>query len=218
MLILLRLLDHYILKPNKAYNREELAVLKQELVQGSVEAYSTIYRYFYNRLFRYAIQICEQAPLAEDVLQDFFTYLAEHYRKLRKVNNLEVYLFQSIKRNVVARLSREKQHRLARDRYQWRTEPLRDTYEPPPDQLLIGREEGLRRQELIRGEMAKLPDHQREILYLRYYEDLSYEEICQIVGLSNQVARNYAGRAIRKLKEALLNTACLITGLLVWMG
>lgn len=195
------------MKPDKPISKEELAVLIQELSQGSVKAYSTVYRLYYNRLFRYALQICEREDLAEDTLQDFFTYLAENCRKLRKVNNLEVYLFQSIKRNLFARLSREKQGRQARDRYWRRTTPTEDQFIPPPDQSVIAREESNQRQQLLRGELAKLPEHQREILYLRYYEELGYDDICQILGVSNQVARNYASRAIKQLKMALLNLA-----------
>lgn len=161
------------------------------------------------------MQVCDRPELVEDVLQDLFAYLAENCGKLRKVSNFEVYLFLSVKRNLLSRLSREKQSRQAKERYWQRTAPVKERFAEAPDEQVIAEEELNRRQHVLQGELAKLPDHQREILYLRYFEELSYEEICQILGLSNQVARNYASRAIRKLKEALLNTAWLI-GLLMW--
>lgn len=193
------------MKPNKPISEEALAALVKELSLGNVQAYSTIYRLYYARLFRYAMQIYPHKAFVEDVLQDFFTYLAEHCRKMRKVSNFEVYLFQSVKRNLYARLSRQQQSDRTRERYQRRMIPLQDQQEAPPDEQLIAEETAANRRERLRAAMANLPDHQREILYLRYFEEMSYPEICQILDLNYQVARNYASRAIRQLKNALWN-------------
>jgi RNA polymerase sigma-70 factor (ECF subfamily) len=81
----------------------------------------------------------------------------------------------------------------------------------PPDEQLIAKEEAARRSEYLRAAMAELPDHQREILYLRYYEEMSYKDICQILDINHQVARNYASRAIKQLKKVLWNTELLFS-------
>ncbi|WP_170110184.1 RNA polymerase sigma factor [Flavilitoribacter nigricans] len=193
------------MKPNKTIDKKELDALVKALSQGSVAAYSTIYRLYYPRLYRYGLQISRDPAFVEDILQDLFTYLAENCRKLRRVSNFEVYLFQSVKRNIFTRLAREQQSRNSRDRYRQRTEPLEDQFAPAPDEALIADESAARRSARLRAAMAELPDHQREILYLRYFEEMSYQEICQILDLNHQVARNYTSRAIRQLKKALLN-------------
>lgn len=162
------------------------------------------------------MQIYPHKAFVEDVLQDFFTYLAEHCRKIRKVSNFEVYLFQSVKRNLYARLGRQKQSNRSRDRYQQRMTPLIEQEVSPPDEQLIEAETVAQRREQLRTAMADLPDHQREILYLRYFEEMSYHEICQILDLNYQVARNYASRAIRQLKKALWNTELIFSVFLMF--
>lgn len=199
------------MKPNKTSRSLDLDQLVADLSQGSVEAYSAIYRHYYPRLYRYALQIYPHVPLVEDVLQDFFTYLAEHCRKLKKVSNFEVYLFQSVKRNLFARLSRQQRSRQSQDRYHARTEPLLDQTAPAADQQLLDRESTERRRQSLENAMASLPEHQREILYLRYFEEMSYQEICDILDVNHQVARNYTSRAIRQLKKALWNKELLFS-------
>lgn len=200
-----------MLKPDKPISEAELTSLTRALSEGSVEAYSTIYRLYYPRLYRYGVQVYHHPAFVEDVLQDFFTYLADNCRKVRKVSNLEVYLFQSVKRNIFARLSRQQQSKRSQDRYQLRMEPLEDQEVTPPDEQLIAEETAARRSDYLREAMAELPDHQREILYLRYYEEMSYKDICQILDINHQVARNYASRAIKQLKKALWNTELLFS-------
>lgn len=200
-----------MLKPDKPISEAELTSLTRALSEGSVEAYSTIYRLYYPRLYRYGLQFYHHPAFVEDVLQDFFTYLADNCRKVRKVSNLEVYLFQSVKRNIFARLSRQQQSKRSQDRYQLRMEPLEDQEVTPPDEQLIAEETAARRSDYLREAMAELPDHQREILYLRYYEEMSYKDICQILDINHQVARNYASRAIKQLKKALWNTELLFS-------
>lgn len=200
-----------MLKPNKPLSEPELNQLVRDLARGNVEAYSHIYRLYYPRLYRYGMQIYSRATLVEDVLQDFFTYLAENPRKVRKISNFEVYLFQSVKRNLYARLSREQQSKRSQDRYHLRTAPLHDQEVAPPDEQLIAEETATARRERLRAALAELPDHQREIIYLRYFEEMDYREICQVLDLNYQVARNYASRAIRQLKQALWNTELLLS-------
>lgn len=204
-------ISSYILKPNKTSHSVDLNKLVSDLSAGSVEAYSAIYRLYYSRLYRYAMQIHPHQQFVEDVLQDFFTYLAENCRKIRKVSNFEIYLFQSVKRNLFARLSRQQRSRLSRDRYHLLTDPLQEQAAPAADQQLLDRESTEGRRRSLENAMATLPGHQREILYLRYYEEMSYQEICAILDLNHQVARNYLSRALKQLKKALWNTELLFS-------
>ena len=43
----------------------------------------------------------------------------------------------------------------------------------------------------LRRAIELLPKRQREALYLRYFENLTYEEIAQVMGLQRQAVANY---------------------------
>lgn len=95
--------------------------------------------------------------------------------------------------------------------------PLEDQEAPPADEALITKETDDRRSAYLRKALANLPDHQREIIYLRYYEEMSYKEICQVLDINHQVARNYASRAIKQLKKLLWNTELLFSVFCYWL-
>ena len=54
--------------------------------------------------------------------------------------------------------------------------------------------------------MAEMPEHQRELLILRYFEGLRRAEIAQIVDLSESLVSSRLFEATRKLKEQLRET------------
>lgn len=67
-----------------------------------------------------------------------------------------------------------------------------------PSQAMLRRE----RAELMQQALASLRDADREIIMLRSYEDLSYQEIGELLELSENTATLRYVRALRKLKEA----------------
>ena len=53
------------------------------------------------------------------------------------------------------------------------------------------------------GEVDKLPARQRQVLYLRYRSDLSYEEIGHVLGITASAGRSHATQALATLKRNL---------------
>ncbi|MFJ9146582.1 RNA polymerase sigma factor [Streptomyces sp. NPDC102270] len=61
---------------------------------------------------------------------------------------------------------------------------------------------GLR--DLLRPEIKKLPRRQRQIIWLRYYEDKSPKEIADELGIGAATVHNIHSLALRRLREALI--------------
>ncbi len=57
------------------------------------------------------------------------------------------------------------------------------------------------------SQVDRLPDRQRQVIYLRYQADLSFEEIGQVMGIEPGAARSYATAAHRTLRSALVDGA-----------
>jgi len=55
----------------------------------------------------------------------------------------------------------------------------------------------------VQQALASLPTSQREALYLRYFENKSYEEIAEILAVNQQVAYNYVSRGLKRLRQQL---------------
>ena len=59
----------------------------------------------------------------------------------------------------------------------------------------------------IWSQVDRLPDRQRQVVYLRYQADLSFEEIGQVMGIEPGAARSYATAAHRTLRGKLVDGA-----------
>jgi RNA polymerase sigma-70 factor (sigma-E family) len=57
--------------------------------------------------------------------------------------------------------------------------------------------------ELLRQALARLPARQREVLLLRYYEDLTEAEIAKRLGCAPGTVKSSAARALRALRDML---------------
>jgi DNA-binding CsgD family transcriptional regulator len=57
--------------------------------------------------------------------------------------------------------------------------------------------------ELVRQALARLPSRQREVLLLRYYQDLSEAEIAKRLGCAPGTVKSSAARALRALRDML---------------
>ncbi len=79
--------------------------------------------------------------------------------------------------------------------------PLKDEQTAAPDATLLQRE----LQQAIENAITLLPDTQRMALVLRRYEEFSYEEIAEVLGLSVPAVKSLLFRARTELRERLKN-------------
>ena len=63
--------------------------------------------------------------------------------------------------------------------------------------------------ELVRQALARLPARQREVLVLRYYEDLSEAEIAKRLGCAPGTVKSSAAGALRALRDMLPEYAAM---------
>jgi RNA polymerase sigma-70 factor (ECF subfamily) len=69
--------------------------------------------------------------------------------------------------------------------------------------FLISEQEDEEKKIRLLKAIEQLSGRQKEIVYLKYYQNLSYDEICDIMNINYQVARNLLYQAIKSLKKWL---------------
>jgi RNA polymerase sigma-70 factor, ECF subfamily len=143
-------------------------------------------------LYRYALAVTGSSEDAEDAVQEVFVRLARATRGLSKVGDLKSYLF-SAARNSAYSILRSRQ----------RSGRLNDALE---SQVLVESQydaAGSCDQPALREAMAALPLDQREVLVLKVFDEMTFQEIADTIGASiNTVASRYR-YAVAKLREAL---------------
>jgi len=139
----------------------------------------------------------------EDTIQDLFIWLAKNYRKVDLTDNLEAYLYQAIRRNLHQQLQAKQAKIKAQQRYLQRTTPNTSMHQISPETAFLAKESQALNKELVDTALKELPVYQKEVLYLRFYENRNYKEIAEILSVNAQVARNYVFRALTILRKKL---------------
>jgi RNA polymerase sigma-70 factor (sigma-E family) len=146
-------------------------------------------------LVRLAVLLVGDRASAEDVVQDAFLGLYRRWDRLPDTSSPVAYLRASVLNGCRTAL---------RGRSRWRLRATALAEQPPAEsaeaRLLLSEE-----QQTVAGALARLPHRQREALLLRYYLDLSEEEIAAAMGISRGTVKSSTSRALaaigRMLKE-----------------
>ncbi len=151
-------------------------------------AFREIYRRHSPRIHAYCLRVTGDRDEAKDVFQDTFVRFMGSVRADREMTNLPAFLLR-IARNLC----------LNRKRDAVSTVDVEDVVLPTND-TPYEKVELLR---LITTALDLLPAEYRETFVLREYDGMSYAEIAEITGISEEAARIRAFRARNKVREIL---------------
>src|SRR3989344_1080233 len=161
--------------------------MQQETEEGFLKAFDdysdAIYRHIFFRVFN--------KELALDLTQDTFMKTWEYLEKGRKVENLRAFLYQ-VATNLVIDYSRKKK--------EVSLDALHDAGFDPGFQEAEKISKNIDFS-LVLQVLQKLDENDREIVSMRFVDDLSPEEIARILGVSDNVVNVRVHRALKKLKD-----------------
>ena len=161
---------------------------------GTAAAVGVLYQASALGLIRLAYVMLGDLPGAEDVVQEAFCGLYRRWDRLKDADSAMYYVRASVLNGCRSALRRRVVRR----------KPLAG--QPPAvsaEAEAVIREE---RGELLRA-VGRLPRRQREVLVLRYYSDLSDEQIARVMGIGPSTVRSTAHRALQALGQALRGTS-----------
>jgi RNA polymerase sigma-70 factor (ECF subfamily) len=128
---------------------------------------------------------------AEDVLQNVYEKIADGRAKFGGRASLKTWLFG------VIRWTAEEHRRRARAR----PIPARVSPVPPSPEEIASRSQTAR---ALLDVLAALPERQRQVLHLVFYEDLTVEAAAGAMGVTVGTARVHYDRAKKRLAELLV--------------
>lgn len=162
---------------------------------GETEAFRRLVDRYERKLFYYLMRFVRDEEQALDLLQDTWVQVFRGLKKLRNPEAFRVWLYQVAHDRVVTVIRR-----------QIREEELQENLaeEHPVDGL--AESQFLERTEWVHQALDALPPLQREVLTLRFLQDLSLEEIAEALRCSVGTVKSrlhYAKAALRKKLEKL---------------
>jgi RNA polymerase sigma-70 factor (ECF subfamily) len=159
--------------------------------KGNSAALETIYRLHAHSLLTYGYKICRDQLQAEDNLQELFFYLWQHRKGLGKTDSVRRYLFSSYRRSLLKELLNKKKVKTT------------DEFDRIniPDMAESANFISPEQRAKLKSQIELLSTKQKEIIYLKYFQGMDYEEIGAIMGLTYQSVRNTVSRALKSLRE-----------------
>jgi RNA polymerase sigma-70 factor, ECF subfamily len=183
----------------KSMTDEELILALQ---QDRFEAYDLLVERFKPRLYGFIMQMVKNHALAEDLLQETFIRLWRHRMSYRNIARFSTWIY-----TIAANLVRSEMRKKSRVRFvdlEPREEGDRQVELPDKSPLVDDIVHGRMALKAIHDAMEKLPDEFREVIYLREVEELSYDEIVDMLDIPAGTVKSRINRARARLKELLV--------------
>jgi RNA polymerase sigma-70 factor (ECF subfamily) len=184
------------------------AALVAELRAGSEEAYAYLLAVHQNQVFNLIAHIVEGGTDAADVLQDVFVKVFKGIKHFHGDSSLKTWIY------------RIAIHEASNHRRSWLRRHLREVFSldedgAVPDVVLAKSPaqpetpyqalEQTERQRLVQRALASLAQPYRTVVVLREMEGLAYEEIAQVLGISEGTVKSRLMRGRELLKRKLGN-------------
>jgi RNA polymerase sigma-70 factor (ECF subfamily) len=159
-------------------------------IHGDREAFEMIIRTHSRTLFAIAYGILQNREEAEDVVQDALVKAWKTRWRVRAPEKFPAWL---------ATIARHRAHDIFRKR---RSVPL-STIDEVIEPSSAAEPNGSELDQQLRSALAALPELHRAALTLRYFEEMDYRSIENILGLSNGALRGILGRALASMRKQL---------------
>ncbi len=172
--------------------------LWQEFKSGSEIAFATIYNDNVGRLYGYGIKLIHDKDSVKDAIQDLFVELWNARERLGDAKSIKSYLYKSIRRALISRVSSQRK-KLG---FFYSLEHFEETVSSQEIHLIEKQRFDEERKKLKKA-LIKLNAKQQEIIYLKFYGHLSYEEISEVMSLDKKGAYNLMAYTLKLLRQYL---------------
>ncbi|MDX9791019.1 MAG: sigma-70 family RNA polymerase sigma factor [Candidatus Kapaibacterium sp.] len=177
-----------LFKKKEISDEEKLSKAIEALQRGSAEAFHILYHNYAHKVYRFCLRMLGEQELAEDAFQETFIRVYENKGSFHGTN-FAAWLF-TIARNTCLNHIRSKKEAESFDE-------VFHSYDNGSNQS-----DPVLKQEIEKA-IATLPVPMREALLLREYEDFSYQEIADTLGIELSLAKVRVHRARLQLRKLL---------------
>jgi RNA polymerase sigma factor (sigma-70 family) len=173
------------------------ALLWQALKRSEKAAFEILLKKYYTVVLNYGVRFYRDKEFVKDCVQELFVEIWNRREYLSDVISVKSYLLQSLRKNIIRESTRLKWFREAdkiSEEQDFNVEFDIETY-------LISRELENESLQKLRSELDNLTKRQREAIFLRFTQDLSYEEIANIMDINYRSVVNLIHEAIKAIRK-----------------
>ena len=172
--------------------------------RGDADAFEQLVERYREQVYRVALRMCGNAADADEAAQEAFLAAWRGLPNFRGDSQFSTWLYQLTTHAAIDLLRREKRQVAAEDI----TEVSAPDPTPGPQQQAERQET----REAVRDAIRQLPPEYRQIVVLRFLEELNYEEIGAALQLPAGTVKSRLNRAKAQLKDILSKSGNLFGG------
>jgi len=185
-------------------DNEKLQQWWQQSINNDTAAFAGIHRELFDGLYNYAAKLLNDEALADDAVQDLFIKIWSRRASIGILEKVKPFFYTVLRRQILNQLRDLKLKQL---KISLVTEP---DIEFSQEEILIKKEADAWLKCKIVELLNALPERQREVIYLFYFENMSLTQIAEVMGINHQSAMNLKQRAVIKMRAANLLSVFLL--------
>ncbi len=168
---------------------------------GNDLAFSILYKKYVQRLYNYGMHSCHNREMVLDCLQELFGRLWDKRNQLADVEAVNFYLFKSFRRLLVNKLTESRKQSLL---FRNAEDPGFEISSSFEDAIIL-EEASTQRIQNLKKAIATLTRRQREVIFLRFFNNLSYKDVASVMEMSVDSVYNLMNKAIDALRKVVKN-------------
>ena len=166
----------------------------QSVQEGDMQ-FIALYKFYYQDLYAYGVSLGFNTEDVKDAIQEVYLKLYFNERLCIDEKKIKFYLLSSVRNQLID------WERTKKDTSSIEEEERSFKLSVSVEESFISDEEDLLLKKRVNRILDLLTDHQREIVYLHFIEEMPYEEIAVMLDMKIQTVRGQVFKAMEKLRK-----------------
>lgn len=166
----------------------------QSVQEGDMQ-FIALYKFYYQDLYAYGVSLGFNTEDVKDAIQEVYLKLYFNERLCIDEKKIKFYLLRSVRNQLID------WERTKKDTSSIEEEERSFKLSVSVEESFISDEEDLLLKKRVNRILDLLTDHQREIVYLHFIEEMPYDEIAVMLDMKIQTVRGQVFKAMEKLRK-----------------
>lgn len=178
--------------------------------ERELEPFEQLFKEHFRTVYHFVYYMIGNKADAEDVTQEVFMKIAQHYDSFRGESTLTTWIYSIARRTVIDYTRQKKTKKFLSF---WKNH-IPEDYEASdgidsPGEMIVKKEE----EESVHGLIKQLPEKMQAVIYLRYIKGLSLQETAGILDMTTNQVSVTQNRALSKLRNTIETESMLKEGI-----
>jgi RNA polymerase sigma-70 factor (ECF subfamily) len=169
--------------------------LWQKIQQDDLAAFDEFYHLYIAGLYDYGMSIAKRQDIVDESIQLLFTKLYQKRKDISIKSAPKAYLFTTLRRLIIEQLGKQNSHEEIDFHNEFQFS------EGSHEDRIVAKDKKSEDIDKLNEAKKHLTKRQKEIVFLKFNEELSYDEISVVMNITKDAAYKLVNQAIKRLTE-----------------